>query len=197
MKKSIKIYILIHLLVLLFTSGCARQGPLQVSSFLIQNIPGPEAQIGLKKSFISALDNTGDIIGSEIYREKAVKFYDTRTLGSEGIVFLYKKDPERHNNSIKSRFAYVILRVPQDTHINLFRNNTSKNLQFMWALEFNGNNAGWVTGYSDKEPFFSISTMQLDDKHKLHNKYLYFKSQENMKLFLNSLLSLYPYITYH
>ena len=197
MKITIKICtVFIYFFATQFISGCASWEPVQNNLFSIQKMPLAEARVVLKESFISAINDAGDIIGVDIYKEKVTKYYATRAIGNNGVIFLYKNYRTIRAPG-ESRFAYALLSLPQGTHIDFFRNRTAKNFQYKWHVEFNGNDAGWATGYTDKEPFFAITTVSLNNRHKhTHRNDLWFKSEENMKRFLNALSSLYPHITY-
>lgn len=175
--------ILICLLVTQFISGCAGWRPLQM-------MPQPEAEAALKETFVSALNDIGDVVGVEVSDEQLTQYIGARLIGNDGVIFLYR-------GSGKSRFAYALLHLPGQTEIAFNREKTANNYQDMWRVEFNGNDAGWATGYTDMEPFFSLTTAELNDRHRnKHKSVLWFKSKAERKRFLSALFSLYPGLTF-
>jgi len=175
--------VLFFLLSTLFISGCAG---------LVTDSPmaPAEARVALKRSFVSALSDEGDVIGVAIYKDEVAKYIDARPIGNSGVIYLYKNDG-------KERFAYALLNFHPETQIDSFRKEATENSEYKWGVKFNGDDAGWATGYTDKEPFFSMTTAELNDRHKQnHKSVLWFKSKDNMELFLKALSSLFPNLTF-
>lgn len=150
----------------------------------------PEARVALRETFVAALHDAGDPVAAAIADPELSQYIGIRPIGNNGVIFLYK-------DSGQARFAYALLSLPEATHLGFSGKSTENNSQDRWRVEFVGNDAGWATGYTDQEPFFALTTVELNDRHKgNHNRVLWFKRAANMKLFLNALTSLYPQLTF-
>lgn len=190
MENFTKIYtVLVCFLATQLVAGCASWKP-------SPDMAPAAARDALQESFIIATNNAGDGVGAYLSNDKTRKRVFPRAIAGNGVIYLVRNSANK-GVAGESRFAYALLSLPQGTEVKFFRDRDANDHQDKWYVEFTGNDPGWATGYTDKEPLFGITTVELNDRHKNnHKNVLWFKSEENMKRFLNALSSLFPYLTF-